>query len=196
MRIRELTEETLPLLEALFGPNGAVAGCWCMWFRQTHAEWTANAGEPNRRMLVDLVKRGQPVGLLAVDDDDRPRGWVAVSPRLAQPRLANSKVTAPADPTEDLTDVWCVTCLFLHRTARRQGLSGPLVRAAVDYAARHGAVAVEAYPVDTQPGRRYSSGELFHGTVEIFSDAGFELVQRRGARRAFMRRRLPPDPPD
>jgi GNAT superfamily N-acetyltransferase len=191
LRVVELTGETFPLLEDLFGPRGAVGGCWCMWFRQSNAEQNANAGEPNRGALHRLPERGEPVGLLAVDGGDgRAYGWIAVSPRPAQTRLANSKVSAPPYPDEDLTNVWCVTCLFIRPGSRRRGIGRLLMRAAVNHAVRHGARIVEGYPVDTQPGRRYGAGELYHGTVSLFTAAGFEVVEHRGMRRALMRYRV------
>ncbi len=37
IRIAPLTGENWPDLEALFGPRGAVGGCWCMYWRQTQS---------------------------------------------------------------------------------------------------------------------------------------------------------------
>ena len=183
MRVVELTPETWPSLEELFGPNGAQSGCWCTWFFQSSAEMGANGSAGNKELLRSRVRSGVPVGLLALDDD-RPVGWVAVAPRLGYPRLARSKVAAPVD--EDLTDVWSVTCFFIHRTARRRGLGSVLLEHAVRYAKEHGARSVEGYPVDTG-GAKKGSGDLFHGTVGMFTDAGFDVVERRGPSRALVR---------
>lgn len=116
MDLRELDQETWPALERLFGPNGAVAGCWCTWFFQTNADLAGNGSAGNRDLLHARMGAG-PVGLLAMDGDDA-RGWIAVAPRASYPRLARSPVTEPLD---DLADVWAVTCLFVHRAARRAG---------------------------------------------------------------------------
>jgi GNAT superfamily N-acetyltransferase len=182
VRIVELTEETWPRLETLFAANKTVGGCWCVWFMRPHAEVDAGWGEGNRSFLRERL--GTPLGLLALDDDG-PTGWVAVAPRASYPRLATSKITrSDAGP-----DTWSVTCFFVHRRARRQGIAATLLGAAVDFAAARGAVAVEGHPVDTEGARR-SSGDLFHGTLAMFRAAGFALVDRRGTRRALVRKEI------
>ncbi|ALG13638.1 GNAT family N-acetyltransferase [Kibdelosporangium phytohabitans] len=186
MRVVELTEQTWPAQERLFGPRGAVQGCWCMFFRLAGADFRQNSGEANRQAAQDLARSGEPVGLLAMDGDVAV-GWVAVAPRSDYQRLTRSVVAAPPDPGEDLTGVWSVTCFFIHRTARRRGVGAELLDGAVRYATKHGARIVEAYPVDTK-GARASSGDLYHGTLSMFLDAGFMLVERRGVRRALVRK--------
>jgi GNAT superfamily N-acetyltransferase len=184
MRVVELTTGTWPLLERLFGPNGAQSGCWCTWFFQTNAEMRANGSAGNKELLHARVRSEVPVGLIAIDDEERPVGWVAVAPRLGYSRLARTRIAAPVD--DDLTDVWSVTCFFIHRTARRRGVGAVLLEHAVRYAREHGARSVEGYPVDTG-GAKKGSGDLYHGTLGMFTDAGFELVERRGANRALVR---------
>jgi GNAT superfamily N-acetyltransferase len=178
----ELTPATWPALEKLFSANKTVGGCWCVWFMRPHAEVRAGWGEGNRSYLHERL--GAPLGLLAVEDGE-PLGWVAVAPRSAYPRLATSKITASdAGP-----DTWSVTCFFVHRRARGRGLAAQLLRAAVDYAGERGATTVEGHPVDTE-GTRRSSGDLYHGTLDMFQDAGFALVDRRGTRRALVRKEI------
>lgn len=184
MRVVELTPGTWPVLEKLFSANKTVGGCFCCWFMRPAKEVDANWGEGNRAFLREKVDEKAPLGLLAVEGDD-PLGWVAVAPRSTYPRLANSKVTrSDAGP-----GTWSVTCFFVHRTARRQGLAAALLDAAVDWARARGATAVEGHPVDTE-GERRGSGDLYHGTLAMFRSAGFDLVDRRGTRRALVRRTL------
>ncbi|WP_033429077.1 GNAT family N-acetyltransferase [Saccharothrix syringae] len=185
MRVVELTGETWPLLEELFGPNGARAGCWCTWFWQSPARMRANGSAGNRELLRSRAREGAPPGLLALEGE-RPVGWVAVAPRSSYPRLARSPVAAPVPADEDTTGTWSVTCFFVHRTARRRGLGAELLEHAVRFAHDRGALLVEGYPVDTG-GAKAASGDLYHGTLGMFLDAGFELVERRGAHRALVR---------
>jgi GNAT superfamily N-acetyltransferase len=182
VEIVELTAGTWPSLETLFAANKTVGGCFCTWFMRSHAETTAGWGEGNRAFL--RAQLGAPLGLLALDDGE-PAGWVAVAPWPTYPRLATSKITqSGAGP-----GTWSVTCFFVHRRARGKGLAATLLGEAVDYAAGRGATAVEGYPVDTEGARR-SSGDLYHGTLEMFLAAGFTLLDRRGTRRALVRKEI------
>ena len=184
MEIVELTEDTWPSLETLFSANKTVGGCWCCWFMRPNAEVHADWGEGNKNHLHEKVAEQAPLGLLAIDDGE-PVGWVAVAPRTTYPRLATSKISrSDAGP-----GTRSVTCFFVHRTARRRGLAATLLGAAVDYAAEHGAAAVEGHPVDTE-GAKKAAGDLYHGTLAMFEAAGFTLVDRRGTRRALVRRDL------
>lgn len=184
MEIVELTEDTWPELEKLFSANKTVGGCWCCWFMRPHAEVDANWGEGNKNHLHEKVDEKARLGLLAIEDGE-PLGWVAVAPRTTYPRLATSKITR----SDSGPDTWSVTCFFVHRTARRRGLANTLLGAALDFAAEHGASTVEGHPVDTD-GQKKGSGDLYHGTLAMFEAAGFTLVERRGTRRALVRREL------
>jgi GNAT superfamily N-acetyltransferase len=167
-------------LETLFGPNGAVGGCWCMWFALTSREFSAGHGAGNKEALRTWVSSGRPVGLLAYRSG-APVGWASVAPRPAYERLRRSPLLVG-----DLQEpgIWSMLCFFVHRTARRQGVSHALVEAGIDYARKGGARVLEALPQGSFEGR--SSGELFHGWRELFEPYGFEEVPpakpRQGSR--------------
>ncbi|WP_409183273.1 GNAT family N-acetyltransferase [Amycolatopsis sp. VS8301801F10] len=177
-----LSAETWPLFEQLFGPGGVQGGCWCTFFRLANQDYRAAGREGRKEHLRAEARDGKPLGLLGIVDGE-PLGWVAVSPRKDNPRLASSRVMASDEPGA----VWSVTCFYLHRRGRRRGLATALLRAAVDYAVEQGAETVEGYPVE--PGPRSTSSDLYHGTTGMFADAGFEVVEKRGAARALVRRR-------
>ena len=182
MKVVELTAETWPLAEALFSSSKTVEWCFCTWFMQANAEMKVN---DNREVL--RARLGSPIGLLAVDDSGEAVGWVAVAPRASYSRLGRSKVTAPV--SDDISGVWSVTCFYVRRSARGQGVTSLLLDAAVAHASAAGAKSIEGYPIDTE-GRKLQAGELYHGRLAMFLDAGFELVERRGTRRALVSRVL------
>jgi GNAT superfamily N-acetyltransferase len=152
-----------------------------MWFRETPAQRRAMWGQGNRQMLQDLVCAGTP-GLLAYRDGE-PVGWCSVAPRRDYPALDRSVAAKAVDDTP----VWSLVCLYVVPGNRRTGVARELVRAACEYAARRGAMAVEAYPMDDTAGP-VSADEAYHGVVSLMRSEGFTEVARRTPRRPVMRR--------
>jgi ribosomal protein S18 acetylase RimI-like enzyme len=171
-------------LEKLFGPDrGANSGCWCMWWRLTREAWRQMSKAERKARLRKVVTQGPPVGLLALRDDE-PVGWVQVAPRRATPTFNTSPVAAPADPQDDLDQVWAITCFYIAAAGRRSGVAHALAQAAVQHAFAQGAVAIEACPKEA--GAR-ASGDLYMGTPSIFRRLAFREVARRTPVRPLMR---------
>ncbi|MDR7418274.1 MAG: GNAT family N-acetyltransferase [Armatimonadota bacterium] len=168
-------------LETLFGPRGACAGCWCMWWRLPRAQFRNRRGPGTKRALKRLVSAGAVPGLLAYVNGE-PAGWCAIAPRADYPALARSRVLAPVDASP----VWSVTCFFVGRKFRRQGLTVALLRAAVEFAQRKGASIVEGYPV-APAGGETADAFAFTGLETAFKKAGFAEVARRSPTRPIMR---------
>jgi len=180
----------------LFGPNGAIAGCWCMWWRKPNKDWnagtgntagTTDAGQTNREGFEAAVRSGAPVGLLAYSDTGAPVGWIATAPRPAYPRLLRSNTLRLPDQQDPA--IWSAPCFFIHRDHRRAGVGTALLGAAVDYAREQGANALEGYPT-ADGGRKRGSNELFTGTVAMFLDNGFTEHARPPGARLVMRHDL------
>lgn len=153
------------LLE-LFGPSGGTRGCWCMARRLPAATVAANGNAENRAALHDLVQAGEPVGLIGYVED-RPAAWCAVAPRREYYAVMHSRtlpIDEPADPT-----IWAINCLFVKRGYRGQGLTLPMIEAAVAHARSAGAHTVEAYPAKSMP------GDPGRGVLSTFLTAGFTL---------------------
>jgi GNAT superfamily N-acetyltransferase len=179
-----LTPDRWPDLERLFGPNGACAGCWCMYYRQSRPDWKSSQGPARKSAFKAVCKKSpHPPGVIAYRDD-QPVGWVAVAPRADYIRLQQSKILVPYDDKP----VWSVTCFFIHRTARRQGLMEKLIGAAVDFAREEGATLVEAYPKPVA--EKQSAGDLFVGTLSAFERAGFKVMAELSEKRVLVRKTL------
>jgi GNAT superfamily N-acetyltransferase len=181
LEIHPLTPERWQDLESLFGPRGACAGCWCMYWRLTHAEFSNMAGEGNRSALHQIVDSREVPGLLAYAEG-KPVGWISVEPRQAFPVLGRSRILKPVDEQS----VWSIVCFFVAKPYRRKGLTVNLLSEAVRYAAEHGAKIVEGYPIDPQTGQ-YPDAFAYIGTVSTFRQAEFKEVLRRSEKRPIMR---------
>jgi len=128
-----------------------------------------------------------PHGVLAYDAG-RPVGWCAVAPRADYPRLKRMQV---AKATQDEPGLWSVTCFVVRVGHRRQGVATRLLDAAVEFAGRHGARAVEGYPVDPSVRPTGSSG-LYQGPLSLYLRAGFTVVARPSPSRSVVRLVLAP----
>jgi GNAT superfamily N-acetyltransferase len=168
-------------LEGLFGANGACGGCWCMSWRIPRAEFNRNKGEANRSSLRELVERGPAPGVLAYDEG-RAVGWCAVAPREAYPALDRSRLFQPVDAQA----VWSISCLFVAKSYRRQGLSAQLLEAATRFAGTQGATIVEGYPQVVK--KRLPDVFVWTGLEQSFVRAGFTEVARRSPNRPILRR--------
>jgi GNAT superfamily N-acetyltransferase len=178
--IKPVTAERWGDLEELFGPHGAFAGCWCMYWRMKDSEWNAQRGDGTRNLLKGLVDSGQVPGLLAYAGD-RPVGWISIGPRPVFTRLERSRVAKAVDDQP----VWSVVCFYVDKHYRRQGVTVALLRGAVEYARDQGAHILEGYPVDNEGDR--PDPWLYTGIAEAFRKVGFEEVVRRGEHRPIMR---------
>lgn len=174
-------------LVALFGPGGAYSGCWCMWWRVSGREFSANGNPGNRAALEEIVADGRPAGLLAYHGK-KPVGWASVAPQADFPRLARSRTLGlDADP-----QVWSVPCFFIARAHRGEGVATALLRAAVDHAREQGGRVLEGYPTDVGDAKK-PAAELYTGTPSLFAKAGFTVHTRPSSgRRLVMRRELTP----
>jgi GNAT superfamily N-acetyltransferase len=186
LTVHPLTPSRWVDFEALFGENGACGGCWCMLWRLERAAFERQKGSANRRAMQALVHEGATPGLIAYADG-MPAGWCALAPRPSYPALERSRILKPVDETP----VWSVTCFFVTKTHRRQGISVALLRAAIDHVARHGGSVLEGYPVDPS-GVQKPAVFVWTGLASAFRQAGFVECARRSATRPIMRYYLQP----
>ena len=168
-------------VERLFGERGACGGCWCMAWRLAHKDWVAGNGAKNKRALKRIVLDGQRPGVVAYLGRE-PIGWCAVAPRRVYSYLDRSRVLKPVDDP----DVWSISCLFVLKPYRRQGVSARLLKAAAGLAGKRGARIVEGYPV-VPTMEKTPDPFVWTGVPSAFRKAGFKEVARRSKSRPIMR---------
>ncbi len=181
-------------IAAVFGTRGQAATCWCQRYKLAPREaFKHHPPEERAARLRQQTHCGDPSapatsGLVAYLDGE-PVGWCAVEPRPDYPGLLRVYRTPWQGRDEDKTDptVWAVTCLLVRAGHRHQGISRALAHATVEHARGHGARAIEAYPMISQPGVEVTWGEEHVGFSDVFAEAGFREVSRPGVRRVVMR---------
>ena len=176
-----VTVEIKPLAPELMDDFGTVlrgnfgAGCWCMFPRLTDAQMRELPGtgtlSPRRReAMTHLASRELAPGLLAFEDGE-PVGWIAVAPRSELTRIVHSRATPPVDDEP----VWVIPCVTVRKAHRGRGIAIALIRAAVEYAGKHGGPIVEAY--SRADGERTGDDNAYFGTEPLFRRAGFQVVR-------------------
>jgi GNAT superfamily N-acetyltransferase len=194
-RFEPVSPDNVDDLDQLF-TSGDPRTCQCAFVRLSNAAWSAASPsarrDVHRRAVGEAAADGRAAGLIAYQDGE-PVGWVSFDRREAFDRLSSSRLLRPLDDEP----VWSVVCFVVAARARRSGLAGRLLDAAVVYARDHGATALEAYPVDvtTPTSTKRSAADLWRGTVPMFERAGFTTVEVRrasatSAPRPIMRRSL------
>lgn len=170
---RALRSGDWPLIERLFGGNGACGGCWCMWWRVPMGgkTWQAAKGARNRDAFRSLVEAGRASGVVALVDG-QPVGWCACGPRADFPRLERSKALA----RDWHAGTWSLNCLYVPARWRGQGVATALVEAAIALARRSGACDIEAYPQAVGPGERMAGAFVWTGVPSLYERHGFRPV--------------------
>lgn len=153
-----------------------------MLWRRSAREMDVGKGDGNRKAMKELFDAGCGPGLVAMYGAEAV-GWIQIDRRSAFRRLGTSRILKPVDDQE----VWSVSCFYIDKRFRRQGLSYDMLTAATDWARKQGAAIVEGYPIDT-PKEKYPSVYAWTGFVETFRKAGFNEVARRSATRPIMRK--------
>jgi len=181
LEFHPVTKKRWSDFETLFGEKGACGGCWCMLWRLTRKEFEQQKGEANRQAMQTIVNSGEIPGLLAYSEK-QPVAWCSVAPRESFSALERSRVLKKIDDEP----VWSISCFFIRKEFRKQGLSVKILEAAVDYVKKQGGKIVEGYPVEPKKGK---TADVFAwtGLASFFKKAGFVECARRSETRPIMR---------
>jgi GNAT superfamily N-acetyltransferase len=175
LKIHPATPDRWAALRDLFGERGAVGGCWCMYWRIGN-EYRRRSQEANRADLYEVVIKGPPPGLIAFDGE-LALGWCQLTPRVLLPWLDRAW-----QRIDDLP-VWSISCFYVRKGYRGQGITSALIQKAIETAREAGIPSLEAYPVDAE----LSPSATGTGYVSTFLRAGFRVVGRRSLARPIMR---------
>ena len=182
---RALSAATWPDFAALVEANDGVwGGCWCMGFHPKGEGWgksaALNRAEKELRVVEDRAHAA-----LVYDGDDCV-GWCQFGVPDELPRIKNRKAYEAG--LDDLPD-WRITCFFVGKGHRRQGVADAALAGAVREIARLGGGVVESYPDDVS-GSKTSSSFLHNGTIDMFEREGFERTRLIGKTRWVVRKRV------
>ena len=186
LEIRELTAARWGDFEKLFGPKGACAGCWCIFWRTDRGESFDDVkGATAKRRMRKMVAEERAHGLIAYAGGE-PVGWCAFDRRVELLKLNR----APSLACDDADVVWSLPCFFIARGWRGKGVASALLAEAIRVLKKRGARVLEGYPVKpAKAAAPIPAAFAYTGTVSMFRKAGFTPADA-GKERGKQRMRL------
>jgi len=176
--------------------------CWDLFPRYTPTqqrqlgitdERPGTAEQKRREALAKLARRRKNAPVLVAYVGKEPVGFVSLGPRYDFSRISNSKATPPVYEVA----AWVIPCITVRHGHRGKGVAVAMLRAAVEYAGKRGAPAVEAYP--RAASTRLHDDLAFIGTQAMFRKAGYRKIRgvlpklpKGWAPRVTMRANCPP----
>jgi ribosomal protein S18 acetylase RimI-like enzyme len=168
--------------------NGIFGGCWCISFHLGPDEGKRTASE-YRAMKEARVREGRAHAALVFDGPNAV-GWCQVGPPAELPNIRSRK---RYEEGRSRSPDWRITCFFLDRDRRGEGIANIALRGALREIARLGGGIVEAYPEDVA-GRKVSRSFLCSGTLGMFEKAGFQKTRQIAMHRWVVVRKIRPEP--
>lgn len=152
--------------------NGVWGGCWCMEFHPEGKE----RGAHRRQQKEQRVQQGTAHAALVYDDAGTCVGWCQFGPPEELPRIKHLRVYSEviAAPPQ-----WRITCFFVDKAYRGQGVSSAALAGALEQIALLGGGVVESYPEDVTD-RKVSAAFLYNSRLSMFERQGFARVRRLG----------------
>jgi len=183
---KPLTPDTWPAFARLVEKhNGIFGGCWCISFHLEPGE-KRHGYAAYKEMKRALVRQGRAHAALVFDGANAV-GWCQFGPTAELPNIRSKK--AYEEGSGELPD-WRITCFFIDRERRGEGIASFALREALREISRSGGGTVEAYPED-YTGQKVSSSFLCSGTLSMFEKAGFKKSRKIAMHRWVVVRQLP-----
>lgn len=132
------------------------------------------------------MREGRAHAALVFDGPDAI-GWCQFGPTAELPNIRSKKSYEAG--RGKLPD-WRITCFFIDRERRGNGIATLALREAIRSIAELGGGTVEAYPED-YTGEKTSSSFLCSGTLGMFEKSGFRKTRKIAMRRWVVERKVP-----
>jgi ribosomal protein S18 acetylase RimI-like enzyme len=182
---KPLSPDTWPAFARLVEKhNGIFGGCWCISFHLEPGEGKRGAAA-YRAMKEARVREGRAHAALVFDGPNAV-GWCQFGPTAELPNIRSRRTYE--EGLRGLPD-WRITCFFIDRERRGEGIASLALREALRYIAQLGGGTVEAYPED-YTGEKTSSSFLCSGTLGMFEKSGFRRMRKIAMRRWVVARKI------
>jgi ribosomal protein S18 acetylase RimI-like enzyme len=163
--------------------NGIFGGCWCIGFHPERGQWT-----DGRAIKEARVRTGRAHAALVLDENGLAQGWCQFGGPAELPNIKHRRAyEKDAPPLPD----WRITCFYVDKKHRGQGIARAALEGALDQIARAGGGLVEAIS-EVTAGREAPGRFLFSATVELFEQYGFTRDRQLGKHAWLVRKEIGP----
>ncbi len=185
--VTELDDSTWEVFaELVERNNGIFGGCWCIGF---HPE-CGQQGIDHRTVKEERVRTGRAHAALVLDEYGVAQGWCQYG---SPEELSNIKHRRRYDQDPPPLPDWRVTCFYVDRKHRGDGIARTALEGALVQIAERGGGFVEAIP-EVTVGREAQGRFLFSTTVELFEQYGFSRVRQVGKHAWIVTKHIEPSP--
>ena len=165
--------------------NGVYGGCWCMAY---HPEVSRTSAARNRAAKERRVREGRAHAALVFDGSGTAQGWCQYGSLGELPDIKHRReYDKDPPPAPD----WRITCVFVDKRHRGQGIARAALEGALGQIAQLGGGHVEAISEVTAD-REAQARFLFSATVELFEQNGFTRVRQVGKHAWIVSRAIEP----
>jgi GNAT superfamily N-acetyltransferase len=183
LTVKAYSKETWGDFETLFGKHkGVRGGCWCTFNLCTSSQYDKMTKDERKEFQKGLAFQGMGSGIL-VYDKETPVAWCQVGPAKRFPRFDRMRSYKELNIPEDLLPRWRISCIFVDKDRRREGISKFALKSAVEFIRAHGGGIVESFPL-VVPGTKHPQ---YTGSEKMYQKEGFETVARLGKNTLLMR---------
>ena len=149
------------------------------------ARGASATGPPKKK---ERVRSGRAHHALVVDEDGAAQGWCQWGDTE---ELSNIKHRREYDNDPPPLPDWRITCIFVDKKHRGQGIARMALDGALKQIAQQGGGLVEAIS-EVSAGRKAQGRFLFSGTVELLEEFGFRRVRQVGKHAWIVSKCVPP----
>ena len=186
---KELSPDTWPDFEKLAPQQG---DCWCMYYHRPRPVTRGMTRERriarNKEDKEALVGNGRSHAVLVYDRKSLA-GWCQYGLKDELPRIDAGRYYQKLKPLASDTRLWRITCFYIDKQHRRQGVARAGLKGALESIKRQGGGLVEAYPVVSN--KMAANPEwLWFGTPKMFLREKFKRVAPLGTSLVLMRRNI------
>lgn len=183
---KKLGPETWSDFELLFDKHhGVHGGCWCMYHRLRAKDWQQMSPESRKNLHHSLTMSGDACGLI-VYDHEKPVAWCQFGKPSQLLSYDFGRTYPKIDLKEDERPDWRISCLFVDRDHRGQGLATIALEAALTVITQEGGGVVEAFPLKNKASHR----PQYTGSLAMYEKHGFEIVQPLTSNTTFLRKKI------